>query len=69
MCMQMIAQIVGEEPLPWEPEEKGKELLQRAGAFKGMVLALLERDPEKRLSIQSFLEQCSSLLERTYQSQ
>lgn len=65
--MQMVAQILGEESLPWEPEEKGKELLHRAGVFKGMVLELLNRDPQKRLSIQAFQDQCSSVLERTYQ--
>jgi hypothetical protein len=67
VAMQVIAQIVGEQQLPWESEQGARLLLRRAGKFKGPLLQLLNRDPAERPTIESFVMQCSNILSSTTQ--
>jgi hypothetical protein len=63
--VQVVAQIVGEQLLPWEDAARAKQLLRTAGIFRAPVLTLLQRDPENRPTVGSFLAQCSSLASAT----
>eukprot|EP00892_Ulva_mutabilis_P003618 jgi/Ulvmu1/1628/UM113_0005.1 len=63
---RVMAQIVGEEPLPWERGAEGStELLHALGSFRGPVLGLLRRDPVLRLHASAFARRCRAVLERT----
>jgi hypothetical protein len=57
----MVAQIVGEQPLPWEDTAMARQLLHTAGHYCDPILTLLRRDPRERPSINAFLSHCSSL--------
>jgi hypothetical protein len=61
LTVQVVAQIVGEQPLPWEDAARAKQLLRTAGHYRAPLLTLLRRDPQERPSIRSFLSHCSSL--------
>lgn len=64
--VQVMARIVGEQPLPWEAAAEGsQELLRRLGRFQPGILGLLQRDPEQRLTIAAFISRCRSVLEQT----
>ena len=58
--MQVLAQLRGDEPLPWEAPMEGQQL-SRLGAFKGPVLQLLHRDPCRRISMHRFHDACTKL--------
>lgn len=68
ILFQVVAQIVGEELLPWEDGSKARELLKTAGRFRSAIVGLLEREPSKRLSIKAFMQHCSGLLFSTTRS-
>ena len=57
---QVMSQLRGEAPLPWEGELSAHTLRQ-LGAFKGPVLQLLRRDPARRASMRSFHDACTKL--------
>jgi ABC-type transport system substrate-binding protein len=59
--MQLVSQIVGEEPLPWDDPAKAKQLLKSAGHYRDPLLTLLRRDPQERPSIRTFLQRCNKL--------
>ena len=61
----MVAQLVGEEKLPWEDEAAARVLLKNAARFRGAMLGLLHRDPAQRPSVDAFLQHCHSLLAST----
>jgi hypothetical protein len=63
--VQVVAHIVGEQPLPWEHAARVKQLLKTAGHYRAPLLTLLRRDPQERPSIRSFLSYCSSLASST----
>lgn len=64
--VQVMAQILGEQALPWEAAAEGsRELLRRLGGFRAAVLDLLARDPSSRLGITEFIARCRRVLERT----
>lgn len=66
MCVQVMAQILGEQLLPWEAGAEGsRALLRRLGMFRDAVLDLLERNPSMRLGITDFIARCRRVLERT----
>jgi hypothetical protein len=65
--VQVVAQILGEIPLPWEGEGRAKEMLKRAGRFWSALMGLLERDPEQRSTIDTFMQQCANVLSTTTQ--
>jgi hypothetical protein len=62
--VQVIAQIVGEEPLPWEGT-RAKQLLKTAGHYRAPLLDLLRRDPLERPSVAAFLQHCARLSSAT----
>jgi hypothetical protein len=56
-----MKQLRGAALLPWEDELSDKQ--QRGlGAFKGLVLQLLHRDPEQRISMKRFHAACTHLV-------
>jgi hypothetical protein len=58
--------ILGEKLAPWENEDTN--MLRKLGMFRRAVLAMLERDPEKRASIGEFLHATRGILSRTLTS-
>lgn len=55
--MQVISQILGEQPLPWEGAGQTASLLrQRAGRFRRAVLGLLRRNPAQRTLVPAFMQ-------------
>lgn len=62
MDAQVVAQVVGEEPLPWEEEGRARVLLKHSGQFRAPLLSLLERNPAMRPSMSSFLHECSRVV-------
>ena len=52
----------GEFPLPWEGE-LDSEVQRQLGAFKGLVLQLLQRNPRRRVSLRHFHRTCTRLFD------
>ena len=46
----VLAQLAGRQPLPWETSRGSRPQLRRLRRLRGSVLRLLERDPVRRLS-------------------
>jgi hypothetical protein len=67
-AVQVVAQIVGDEPLPRADTKRAKQLLKTAGQFRTPLLTLLRRDPLERPSIAAFLQHCSRLASSTTRS-
>jgi hypothetical protein len=63
--MQVVAQILGEEQVPWEDPVQAKALLKRAGKLRAAILDLLKRDPAQRLSVNDLMHACSTALSIT----
>lgn len=63
--MQVISQIVGETPLPWEDPATAPVILKRFGLFKDVILELLDRDPDARPSMVDFTRSCRQVLALT----
>ena len=57
--MQVIAQLAGEDKLPWESMSSADR--RKLGAFREPIMQLLDRDPSKRPSMPVFYEQCISV--------
>jgi hypothetical protein len=58
--VQVVSALRGEKELPWE----GKNLWKwerKLGRMRGPVLALLQRDPAKRMTCAEFVKECNSL--------
>lgn len=64
-CVQIVDMISGKVKAPWEDPETAPSLMKPLGIFKKAVLALLARDPSKRMSLRDFKEECSRALVRT----
>ena len=60
--MQVISQIVGDRPLPWEDPVTAPAILKRFGLFKDVILELLDRDPNARPSMLDFTRSCRQVL-------
>jgi hypothetical protein len=58
--LQVLAQLRGDLALPWEGEMSLK-VQKDLGLFKGPVLQLLHRDPERRVSMKRFHVACTHL--------
>jgi hypothetical protein len=58
--MQVIEQLRGDTPLPWEGEMSLKQQ-RRLGPFKGPVLQMLHRDAAQRVSMKRFHAACTHL--------
>lgn len=65
VCLQVISQIVGDTPLPWEDPATAPAILKRFGLFKAVILELLERDPDARPSMIDFMRSCRQVLALT----
>jgi hypothetical protein len=59
--LQILEQLRGDALLPWEGDLSSKQE-RGLGAFKGPVLQLLHRDPERRVSMKSFHAACIRLV-------
>lgn len=57
----MYAQLLGDEPLPWEGERLTQDVLDKLIVFKDGVLALLSREPAARPSMQDFATSCEAI--------
>jgi hypothetical protein len=58
--VQVTSALRGQKDLPWE----GKNLEQferKLGRMRGPVLALLHRDPAKRMTCAEFVKECNHL--------
>lgn len=58
--MQVIARLLGGQPLPWEGELSAT-VQRHLGQFKGPILQLLQRDPPQRIGMRRFHVACSKL--------
>lgn len=59
--MQVVAQLRGEQPLPWAEGRLSPELRARLGSFYGPILQLLERDPALRPSAAQLIDACMAI--------
>ena len=59
LVVQVVAQLLGEDKLPWESMSSVDR--RKLGAFRGPILQLLDRDPAKRPSMSEFYNQCNSV--------
>lgn len=58
--MQVVAQLKGEDLLPWEgDDEHAVALRDKLGTFKDPILSLLHRDPSCRESLRHFQSLCT----------
>jgi hypothetical protein len=57
--LQVVAQLLGAEPLPWE--QMSSDERKQLGAFRKPVIALLNRDPSMRPSMPKFISDCNSI--------
>lgn len=57
-ALQVIGQLKGDTPLPWEGSRSSK-LLQQLGMLRSPVLRLLERVPAHRASAKQFHNACN----------
>ena len=48
--------------LPWEGGNLTADVRSKLGIFRGDILKLLERDPERRLGVGAFCTSCSRIL-------
>ena len=59
-AMQTIKMIIGDERAPWEDPRTAQALLKPLGSLRRIVLGLLERDPNARMT----MEQAQSAIKR-----
>jgi hypothetical protein len=60
-CTQVIMQLKGGLPLPWEGAA-GAPVRAKLGLFCGPVLQLLQRDAERRASLRHFYNLCADAI-------
>lgn len=63
LWVQVMAQLKGEQELPWEGERFRTHPTdrRRLGVFRQQVLALLDRQPERRATMAEFCDSCHGL--------
>jgi hypothetical protein len=61
--MQLYAQLLGDEPLPWEGDRLTDDVTHKLGVFADSVLALLSRDPSARPSMHEFARDCEAIFD------
>lgn len=65
--MQILAQLLGDQELPWEGARAAPETMRKLRSLRTPVLALLDRNPQRRLTMQQFCESCDDIFgTRTY---
>lgn len=57
---RVIQMLRGERPLPWEADS-GSPPDARLGDLREPILGLLERDPDRRISVRAFAEACERI--------
>lgn len=58
MLLQVLGQLQGETPLPWEPGHASySAILEKAGDYAGPLMKALNRDPGQRPSVTWITEQ------------
>lgn len=57
--------ITGDMMAPWEDPQRAPEILKNLGNLKKLVLRLLERNPEHRLSVIEFQRGCRRMISNT----
>lgn len=57
--MQVVSQLLGAKPLPWENLQEGDR--RALGAFRPPILQLLQRDPSRRPGLDSFLRHAAAI--------
>lgn len=60
--LQVIAMLKGDLPMPWEGEMSA-DMHRKLGAFKGLILQLLQRNPRRRVSLRHFHTTCTRLFD------
>jgi hypothetical protein len=58
--VQVVSALRGEKDLPWEGNNLEK-FERKLGRMRGPVLALLNRDPAKRMTCAEFVRECNYL--------
>jgi hypothetical protein len=58
--VQVVSALRGEKELPWEGKNLEK-FERKLGRMRGPVLALLIRDPAKRMTCTEFVKECNYL--------
>jgi hypothetical protein len=58
--VQVVSALRGEKDLPWEGKNLEK-FEKKLGRMKGVVLALLNRDPAKRMTCAEVVKECNHL--------
>lgn len=61
--IQVYAQLLGTEQLPWEGDRMTSGNWKKLGIFRHHVLKLLDRDPAKRMTMQQFAVACDSIFD------
>ncbi|NJR42368.1 MAG: protein kinase [Akkermansiaceae bacterium] len=59
VLLQVVAQLLGNQPLPWENMSQADR--RKLGAFRGPILQLLSRDPSQRPTMPEFYHACNSI--------
>lgn len=63
--LQTMSMILGEVPAPWEDPNTAPAIVESLGHLKKPIMGLLERDPEKRLSVEDFQRACRRMISNT----
>lgn len=63
--VQVMAMIAGEKMAPWEDPQTAPEIVRKLGHIKSLVLRLLERNPERRMSVVEFQRGCHRMISNT----
>lgn len=61
MCLQVIAQLRDEQPLPWIEGCLSPEGRASIGGLYGPLMQLLDRDPQRRPTAAQFCDYCMAL--------
>lgn len=61
--LQVYAQLLGKEQLPWEGDRMTSDNWKKLGIFRPHVLKLLARDPAERMTMQQFAAACDSIFD------
>lgn len=59
--------IIGKQMLPWENPRTARDWLQPLGYLQDVVLGLLRRDPDERMTMKECVCACKRMLEESTQ--
>eukprot|EP00892_Ulva_mutabilis_P008922 jgi/Ulvmu1/6401/UM003_0029.1 len=58
---QILAQLLGEQDLPWEGARAAPDTMRKLRTLRAPVMSLLERNPLRRMNMQQFCESCDDI--------